>query len=428
MPSAAPDLVAPRGLERGLVGTIAVSALLHAAALAFLIAVPGRFLSAPPRIQSYTVDLVAPDVIGGTNLVPGGGPRKPAPAKVEAPLAEPAPAAEPPAPVAPPPAAAKPAEAPKPPEPAPPPAVAAPPKPAPPPPRPVEAKPVEAPPKPVPQAEAPKPVAQPEKPPVVKPVPSKAEAKPQPKPDPKPAEKAEAKPAPKAEPKKVEPKSEPKVEAKAAKPEPPKPEAKPRAEAKPRPEAKPQAEAKPPPAAAKAKPEPAKPSEADQRDRAISDAVQRRAAQSTQSDATGKAVDQRIAAAVQRRAEQVEKGGSGVAGPGGPVSAGPATGVGGASADMLYVLYEGRMRERIRNAWAWTGADRGLTVVIQFNIAADGRILNVRTLTASGDPSYDASAERAVRAANPLEPVPEKYRDAFSTVELTFRASDLESR
>ena len=130
---------------------------------------------------------------------------------------------------------------------------------------------------------------------------------------------------------------------------------------------------------------------------------------------------------MQKRAQQLEKGGSGAPGPGGPIAAGPATGVGGTPTDLQYVLYEGRMRERIKNAWAWTGADRSLTVIVQFNIAADGQIRNVRTIQSSGDASYDASAERAVRAVNPLEPVPEKYRDAFATVELTFQASDLES-
>jgi hypothetical protein len=77
MASAAPEFVVRRGLDRGLVGTTLASALLHAAAVAVLILLPGRFLSAPPKLESYTVDLVAPDVIGGTNLIPGGGKSKP---------------------------------------------------------------------------------------------------------------------------------------------------------------------------------------------------------------------------------------------------------------------------------------------------------------------------------------------------------------
>ena len=435
MSSAAPEL-SPRGVERGLIGTILVSALLHAAAIGVLIAMPDRFLSAPPRIQSYTVDLVAPDVIGGTNLLPGGGAKKPAPAKVEpigaepipaepasAPALPPAPAAEPvakaevppPAPVEP----VKPVEAPKPVPP--PPAAAEPPKPAPPPPKPVEAKPEakpvepEPPPKPVEakKPELPKPAAEAPKP---KPV---AEAKPPPKPEP-----------PVAQPKPVEkppvaqkPAAQKPAEA-AAKPA--KPEAK--AEAKPKP-APPVPPAKSVAAAPKVdtKP-PAKPVDpAADRDDAINAAIQKRAAEANQKDAGAKATDQRIAAAVQKRAEQLAKGGSGAAGVGGPIATGPGTGVGGTPTDMQYVLYEGRMRERIKNAWAWTGANRSLIVIVQFNITPEGEIRNVRTIQSSGDTSYDASAERAVRAVNPLERVPEKYRDAFATVELTFRASDLES-
>lgn len=426
MHSAAPEL-APRGVERGLIATILISALLHAAAIGLLIAVPGRFLSAPPRLQSYTVDLVAPDVIGGTNLVPGGGARKPIPAKVEPEVGEPAAAVVPPAPApaAPPPAGPPPAKvaepvkpvgAPKPveqPKPPPRPAAAELPKPPPPPkpaaakppPKPVEAKPVE-PSKPVAEAAKPKPVAEPKReakpPPPVK----AAKAAPPQKapPVPKPAE-APVKPAAKPAAKR-EAKVEPKPEAKA------KPEAAP---------ARPVAEKA---AQADARTKPLDP--AQQRDQAINAAVQKRAAEASRREVAAKAADERIAAAVRKRAQQLEKGGSGVAGAGGPIAAGPGAGVGGTPTDMQYVLYEGRMRERIKSAWAWTGSDHSLSVDVEFHIAPDGQISNVRTVRSSGDPSFDASTERAVRAANPLEPVPEKYRDAFARVTLTFQASDLE--
>jgi TonB family protein len=84
------------------------------------------------------------------------------------------------------------------------------------------------------------------------------------------------------------------------------------------------------------------------------------------------------------------------------------------------------MEQKIKAAWAWAGADRSLHAVIQFNLAADGQIANVRTTQSSGDRQYDASCERAVRAANPLEPVPEKYRKEFATVEMTFKPTDVE--
>ena len=412
MRSAAPDIIAPRGMERGLVATIVVSAVIHAGAIGLLIAIPGRFLSAPQQLQSYTVDLIAPNVVGGTNLVAGAGPKPAPPAAEVGPVLPPATESK---------TVGAEAALPKPPRssaqepPAPPPAAAKPePKPEPPKREPAKAKAIaEA--KPPPKAEPPpKAKADPPKPPAkpvdakavpVKPVAkteqvAKAKAVPPPKPKPD----AQAKPVAKAKPP-AKPDTKPNAEAKA------------NAEAKPKPDvkAKAAASAKPVDPAAKA---------AEQRDQAINAAVERRAAEAAQA---AKA-DKQIAAAVQRRAAQVEKGGGGaVAGIGGPISSGPGSGAGGTPTDLQFVLYHGRMIERIKSAWAWTGADRSLSVVIQFNLAPDGQVRNVRTIESSGDPSYDASAERAVRAVNPLEPVPDKYRDDFATIELTFRASDLES-
>jgi colicin import membrane protein len=84
------------------------------------------------------------------------------------------------------------------------------------------------------------------------------------------------------------------------------------------------------------------------------------------------------------------------------------------------------MLERIKKAWAWAGADPSLRVVVRFNIDPDGAIRNVRTIEPSGDASYDASAERAVHAASPLDPVPLRLHEDFAVIELTFEPSDLE--
>jgi TolA protein len=217
--------------------------------------------------------------------------------------------------------------------------------------------------------------------------------------------------------------------------EPPKAVAKPIEPAKPPPPAKPaSADSRPAAdvpkkAAESAKGETAAQREAQQRDGAITAAVQRRAAQvPAGTGTTSQDLDKQIAAAVQRRAQQAGSGSGGVApGPGGPISVGPGSGAGGTPADLEYILYHGRMIERIKAAWAWAGADKTLRAVIQFNLTPEGEIKNVHTVEPSGDARYDASCERAVRAVNPLEPVPEKYRKDFSTFELTFQASDLES-
>jgi TonB family protein len=155
--------------------------------------------------------------------------------------------------------------------------------------------------------------------------------------------------------------------------------------------------------------------------------VQRRAAQVPAGSGASKDLDKQIAAAVERRAQQAGPGsGGGAPGPGGPISVGPGSGAGGTAADLQYILYQGRMEERIKAAWAWAGADKTLHAVIQFNLTPEGEIKNVRTLESSGDRQYDTSCERAVRAVSPLEPVPEKYREVFATVEMTFKPSDLE--
>ncbi len=402
--SSIPGLVAPRGLERGLIWTIAVSAAAHVGLLVVLLTVPGHFLTVPRGLESYSVDLVAPEVVGGTNLVVGTAPKPapppPAPVAVEAPApkppapAEPAPAAEPkPPPVEP----IKEAPLAKAPEPPPPPAKPAEPKVA-------EPK-VVAPKVVAPKVVAPKVV----EPKAVQPVPEVVAKKAEPPPPaPKPAQAVEAKPAaaekPAAKPAAVE------------KPLPAKPDRVPAA-------AKPATDAKP---AKPAKPE-LQAAGATKQEQAIAAAVQRRAEQVKGAAANaGSAADQRIAAAVQRRAAQVEAAKE-TAAAGAVVGAGPGTDAGGTPADLQYILYQGKMNERVKAAWAWAGANRTLHAVVQFNITPEGEVRNVRTIESSGDATFDASAERAVRAVNPLDPVPEKHRALFATVTMTFRASDLES-
>lgn len=379
--SSASDILVRADADRALPFTIAISAAVHLGALALLAFLPSRFLERP-RLESYTVDLVAPSALGGTNLRPGAvGAPKPPPPKAAASteqIALPAPVAEKIAPPAAPKVSA--------PVPAPPKVAAEPPPPARPQPKAAEAKP-----------------AQP-KPDVVVP---KPEPKPQPKAEPVVAAKPEPKPAPAVE----------KVEPKAARAEvPPKP-AKPQAE-------KPAAEANKEPAKAAERPAPDPKRE---RDRRIAEAIDQRAKQVREPGPSAvDSVDSRIEAAVQRRAAQVgaqEQASSG----GGPVSYGPASGAGGIVKGVEYILYRSQMESRIKAAWAWAGANRSLKAVVNFNILPSGEIINIRISEPSGDGAYDASVERALRAVSPLDPPPERYRDEFSTVELEFRPEDLES-
>ncbi len=343
--------------ERGLWAMVVASGALHILAIALLLIIPHTFLHRPPALKSYTVDLIAPEHVGGTNMIAGGKGRTEGQPMAAAPKVE--------APKPPPPKA----EEPKPPEPK------------------VE-PPKVAPPQPEPQkAEAPKP-------------PPPEEVKPEPKPQP-----------PKPEP----PKQNEAVLAEKAKPAPPPP---------PKP-VQPQPAPQPPKAVAKA--EPPKPSKAEAKAAAEAAKAAEKAAKDA---AAAKARDDQIQAAIRRVEQQAGKRGAGTgtkAGeqPGGPISVGPGEGAGGTVKGVEYLLYYNQMINRIKQVWAWAGANHTLEAAVRFNITEDGEVVNVRISKPSGDPSYDASVERAVRAANPLPPPPEGYRKEFSDVELIFRPEDL---
>jgi len=342
--------------DRTLSLMVLASAAVHGVLIALVILIPHTFLHRPPAIKSYTVDLIAPDHVGGSNIIAGGKGR------VEgAPMA----------------AAAKP-EPPK-----------------PPPPKAEEAKPPE--PKPAP----PKPAAEKVEPP---PEPPKEVAKAEPKPEP-----------PKPEPKPKEDEAVLADKAKKAEPPPPPTVAK----APPTPQAKPAASPK---AVAKAEPPQAQPRPDT---KAAADS-----AKAAKENAATRALDDRIAAAVKNVESQVGKrgGGSGTQvaeQPGGPISVGPGEGAGGEVKGVQYLLYYNQMISRIKQVWAWAGANRALEASVRFNITETGEVVNVRITHPSGDPSYDASVERAVRGATPLPPPPEQYRKEFSDVELIFRPDDL---
>lgn len=347
--------------DRGLWGMVIASGVLHLVAIALLLIIPHTFLHRPPALKSYTVDLIAPDHLGGTNMIAGGkgrveGQPMAAAPKVEAPKPPPPPKVE---------------EQPKPPEPK-----------------------VEP-----PKAEPPKPEPQKVEPP--KPPPPE-EAKPEPKPQP-----------PKPEP----PKENEAVLAEKAKPAPPPP--------KPAPAPQPKV-APPPKAVAKAEP-PKPPSKAEAKAAAEAAKAAEKAAKEA---AAAHARDEQIQAAIKRVEQQAGKRGAGTGAkageqPGGPISVGPGEGAGGTVKGVEYLLYYNQMINRIKQVWAWAGANQALEATVRFTITETGDIVNVRIKQPSGDAGYDASVERAVRAANPLPPPPEGYRKEFSDVEITFSPKDL---
>jgi TonB family protein len=376
-----------REWDGGLFWMVAASGGLHLLFVALVVLAPISFAPRQPPMMSYTVDLIAPDKIGGTNMVEGGKGKVEAPPLVTAP---------PPAPAAPP---AK-VEEPMLPEPPPPPVeVAAKPEPQPAPPPPPPAEPQAAP-KP-----EPKPAAPPEEPP--KPVEAKPEAKEivipdkAKKPEPKPSA-AAAKPSPAvAKPSAAAAKPSPVVAAKPeAKPSPPKGASPPAAQAK---------SAGPPSASGAAK----------------SGAQGKPGA-----SGTSQQLDDRIAAAVKRVEQRMGTHGGGLGSkpadtPGGPIGVGPGQGVGGAVLGVEYLIYLNQLQARLKDNWAWAGPDT-LEASVHFGILETGEVVDVRITKPSGDATFDASVERAVRAVNPLPPPPASYRKQFSDVEFTFTPKSLQ--
>lgn len=112
---------------------------------------------------------------------------------------------------------------------------------------------------------------------------------------------------------------------------------------------------------------------------------------------------------------------------GGQGAAGGGTGgLGDSMRGADFLSYYDQMLSKIRSAWIWTGGAGDRQVEVAFGITPQGDIIDVRILEPSGEPSFDQSVLRALRAVRTLGPPPERHRETFSEVELTFRPSDLE--
>lgn len=380
----------PSRFDGELLWTFSLSLAAHAALTILFLAGPNRYLAAvPPPLESYTVELIAPGAIGGDDgplgVADGAG-------VGPEPLAEPALDGDDIEPAAEPVVAAEEPETVMEPEPAV-----------------EESEPVELA-EPVVEAEELEPVVEPV---VEEPLPEPVVEVEEPEPEPEVVVEEEE----------AEPEPEPVVEVEEPEPDPDSAEAMDDTAARPVEVAKSESPAENKPVVDQPTPTPrARSNPAEDRDRRITEAIGRRAA-----TARPLSAEDRIAAAVRRRAKQVSSSQVGAGGSGGPLSAGGGGGGGGGGTVIgaEYILYKRRMEARIRDSWVWGGADDRLESVIHFAISAEGDVEKVRTTRSSGDRAYDASAERAVRAASPLGMVPPTYRGEFADVEMTFRAQDL---
>ncbi len=92
-----------------------------------------------------------------------------------------------------------------------------------------------------------------------------------------------------------------------------------------------------------------------------------------------------------------------------------------------YGWYVDAITRRISQNWLQSLVDsriqRAPRVYLSFDIARDGRISNIEVKQPSGIPSLDRSAQRAVQASNPLQPLPAGYRGSTVDVTLYFEYS-----
>ncbi len=371
--------------ERGLWWTVLLSAALHVGVLVVVLLLPQNlFVQPSPPLVSYTVDLVDPNKLGGTNLVAGSKGKVDAP-----PLAQE--------------------------KKAPPPEEKVPPPPPPPPP---EEKPKE-----VAKAEPVVPVvpdAEPDDPNALKvnaPATFTATPRLAATATARSAATATAPPAAKAEPTK---RATPTVIVKTPTPAPKKTPTMTKSEIA---AAKKAEELEKKQAAEEAK----KQAEADQLKKAVELARQKaqaeekkHAAEDQKREAEARDIDAKIMNAVKRKEQQTQEG---VAGgsegnhpgerPGGAISMGPGAGAGGLQADPDFILYTRLLQDRAREAWHWAG-NEDLSAAVSFKVSETGEVFDIHLARSSGDKAFDASVERAVRGINPVPPPPEKHLKLFS--------------
>lgn len=97
------------------------------------------------------------------------------------------------------------------------------------------------------------------------------------------------------------------------------------------------------------------------------------------------------------------------------------TGVTGIEGDFPYTLYIERMRTLIGGRWFRPQVTTGVATTIYFFIDRDGSIRDAKVETASGNPTFDRAALRAVLEASPLPPLPFGYAGTYLGVHLSFR-------
>jgi len=97
------------------------------------------------------------------------------------------------------------------------------------------------------------------------------------------------------------------------------------------------------------------------------------------------------------------------------------TSVAALDVDFPYAFYVEQMLTLIGANWLKPEVTEGTAAVVGFTIQRDGRITDVKLITASGLGVYDRAAVRAIFAANPLPPLPPEFPGERLGVHLRFR-------
>ncbi|MDQ8036627.1 MAG: cell envelope integrity protein TolA [Pedobacter sp.] len=94
----------------------------------------------------------------------------------------------------------------------------------------------------------------------------------------------------------------------------------------------------------------------------------------------------------------------------------------------IVTRYMGLIQQRTETKWNKPlSARRGMVTTLRISLLPGGEVANVVTVKSSGDAAFDASAEEAVRRANPL-PVPDDltaFNQYFRVITLKFNPEDL---
>ena len=86
--------------------------------------------------------------------------------------------------------------------------------------------------------------------------------------------------------------------------------------------------------------------------------------------------------------------------------------------------YYNEIWKRIRSLWAIPEGltSSNLTTVYSIRVGRDGRIVDVWMESGSGNGGFDDSALRAIKKADPLPPIPDKYKDTTIDVGIRFHS------